>query len=141
MRSVPDIAFDYRPSRALAGAAIAVALLAVLAASVNALPALARIAIAAVAIVWGLVSLGRFLDPPFRRIAWRSSGWSGVDRAGEERTLALVSHARIGPWLALDFGAPGERRFRAVLGPGNLDAQTRRRLAVLLTRAEIAHAE
>lgn len=140
MRSVPDIAFDYRPSRALVAAAIVVAVLAAFAASANGLPPAVRLAgIAAVIAATG-VGLRRFLDPPFRRCAWRSSGWIGIDRDGEERMLALAGEVRIRPWLALDFRTPDRRRFRAVLGPDNLDAPTRRRLAVLLSRAEVAHA-
>jgi len=140
MKSAQSIAFDYWPSARLAASAAIVTVFAVLAAFANDLPLPARTSIAAAAIAAGIVFLPRFLRPRFRRIAYRSSGWTGVDRAGEESLLALRAHVRLGAWLALDFEATGRRRFRAILGPDNLDAETRRRLIVLLARAEIARA-
>ena len=52
----------------------------------------------------------------------------------------LVAHVRLGSWVVLDFRGTGRRRFRAVLGPDNIDADTRRRLILLLSRAEVAQA-
>jgi hypothetical protein len=37
----------------------------------------------------------------------------------------------------LDFRSDARRRFRALVGPGNADAETRRRLILLLSRAEV----
>ncbi len=77
---------------------------------------------------------------PFRRIALRASGWTLVDAAGVEHTANLVAHVRLGTWLVLDFRSANRHRFRAVLGPDNIDADTRRRLILLLSRAEVAQA-
>ena len=60
-----------------------------------------------------------------------------VDATDVEHAATLASHARLGDWLALDFRLRHRRRFRLLIGPDNVPAETRRRLAVLLARAEI----
>ncbi|MEP7043642.1 MAG: hypothetical protein ABI843_11305 [Dokdonella sp.] len=141
MKSAPTIAFDYRPSRWIAGAGCGVLALAVLAPSLTALPVIARIGVSLFALVAGACALRRHLLPRFRRIAWRASGWVLVDPAGEEHAALLISQAHLGALLALGFRYGPRARFRMVLAPDNLDAQTRRRLILLLARAEVAHAE
>jgi hypothetical protein len=68
----------------------------------------------------------------------RESGWTLVDAAGVEHPAALAAHARLGGWLSLDFRTRHRRRWRLLIGPDNAPAETRRRLTVLLLRAEIA---
>jgi hypothetical protein len=46
----------------------------------------------------------------------------------------------LAPWLALGFHLDGRASFRALIGPGNSDAETRRRLILLLSRAEVVQA-
>jgi len=92
------------------------------------------------ALVAGVASLARFERVAFPRIALRASGWTLVDATGVEHTANLVAHVRLGTWLLLDFRSANRRRFRAVLGPDNIDADTRRRLILLLSRAEVAQA-
>ena len=86
---------------------------------------------------YGIVALRRFARARFVRIAYRASGWVLVDDTGTERAADLAAHARYGHWIALDFRLDRKRRFRALVGPGNADLETRRRLIVLLSRAEV----
>ena len=140
MRSAPAIAFDYRASPLLALAVGAGMLAAIVAPWLSRLPAGACAAISLIGLVAGVASIARFERAAFRRIALRASGWTLVDAAGVEHTANLVAHARLGTWLVLDFRSANRRRFRAVLGPDNIDADTRRRLILLLSRAEVAQA-
>ncbi|HVT33782.1 MAG TPA: hypothetical protein VHE32_14120 [Rhodanobacteraceae bacterium] len=102
------------------------------------LPGAACPALSFAAIALGFAAAGRFLRPPFRRVAWREAGWTLVDAVGEPHAATLASHARFGGWLALDFRTRHRRRFRMLIGPDNMPAELRRRLTVLLARAEIA---
>lgn len=140
MKSASAIAFDHRPSRWLALVAATILCAAIAAPWFSALPFAARIALSVVACAAGAISLRRFLRTPFRRIAYRVSGWTLLDFNDREHAALLRSHARLGAWISLDFQLDRSRRFRAVLGPDNLDAETRRRLVLLLARAEVAHA-
>ena len=138
MKSVPGIAFDYRPSRQLGGVGLAVAALALAAPWLSGLPWPASVLLSSAVLALALRSLARFTRPAFRRIAWRASGWTLVDAGGNEQPAELRRHARFGAWLVLlDFRAGAQARFQAVIAPDNLDADTRRRLILLLCRAEV----
>lgn len=137
MKSAPAIAFDYRPSPAIAALVLVLVVAAAMAPWLSALPFVARIGVSLAALAFGAVAVRRFARQRFRRIAYRASGWVLVDDAGAERAAALSSHARHGAWIALDFQLDGRNRFHALIGPGNSDAETRRRLTVLLSRAEV----
>jgi hypothetical protein len=137
MKSAPAIAFDYRPSAAIAALVTALVGAAALAPWVSALPLFAKIALSLPVLACGVVAIRRFVRARFRRIAYRASGWVLVDAAGAEHAALLASHARYGAWIALDFRLDGRDRFRALVGPDNADAETRRRLIVLLSRAEV----
>ena len=140
MKSASAIAFDYRPSHGLALAAATILCVAIAAPWFSALPFAARIALSVVVCAAGAISLRRFLRPSFRRIAYRVSGWTVLDANDREYAALLRSHVCLGAWISLDFQLDRSRRFRAVLGPDNVDAETRRRLVLLLARAEVAHA-
>jgi hypothetical protein len=140
MKSASAIAFDYRPSGWLAAAAVLIFCAALAAPWLSALPFAIALGISAAAGAIGILSLHRFLRPPFRRIAYRASGWILVDANGVEKSALLRLHARLGAWISLDFELDRRRRFRAMLGPDNLDAETRRRLVLMLARADVAHA-
>ena len=140
MRSAPAIAFDYRASPLLALAAATGVVAAIAAPWLSRLPTGACGVASLAALVAGVASLARFGRVAFPRIALRASGWTLVDAAGVEHTANLVAHVRLGTWLVLDFRSANRRRFRAVLGPDNIDADTRRRLILLLSRAEVAQA-
>jgi hypothetical protein len=140
MRSAPAIAFDYRPSRALAATVACVAVAAAVAPWLGAVPITLRaFATLSVSIV-AAVEIRRLLSARYRRISHGAPGWRLFDASGESRVAELVSHHRVGAWLALDFRVDADRRFSIVLGPDNLDADTRRRLVLMLARAEVAHA-
>jgi hypothetical protein len=137
MRSAHSIAFDFRPSRSVGAATVAVSLAAAVAPWQSALPASARIVLSLSVGLAGAISLRRFYGMPIRRIAYRALGWMLIDENATEHLVELVAHVRIGPWLALTFRDSGSRMLRALLGPDNLDPETRRRLAVLLSRGEV----
>ncbi|GAA0704728.1 hypothetical protein [Dokdonella soli] len=140
MKSAPTIAFDYRPSRRIGAAAAAVCVCAVLAPWLSGLPLPARVMLSLFALAAGSHALWRFLHPPFRRAAFRESGWLLVDTRGEEHPALLESHAHLGALLALSLRYAPRARFRVLLAPDNLDAGSRRRLVAMLARAEVVQA-
>ena len=137
MRSAPNIAFDYRPAPAIVALAVAMVVAAASTPWFSALPVYAKGVVSTVAAAYGIVALRRFARTAFVRIAYRATGWVLVDTSGTEHPTAIASHARYGQWIALDFRPDGRRRFCALVGPGNADAETRRRLILLLSRAEV----
>lgn len=140
MKSAPTIAFDYRPSRGIAVVASIVVIAAAAAPWFSGLPWSTAIALSLTALVVGANALKHFTHAAFRRIAFQASGWKLVDFDEAEHTVDLMAHTRLGSWLVLDFRHARSRRLRAVLGPDNVDAETRRRLILLLARAEVAQA-
>ena len=140
MKSAPTIAFDFSPSRWIGGAAVLICVGATLAPWLSAWPLALRGALSLAAFAVGARALRRHWNPLFRRIAYRASGWVLIDASNEEHEAILESHALLGVLLSLGFRHGPHARFRAVLGPDNLDADTRRRLILMLSRAEIVHA-
>lgn len=138
MKSVPTIAFDYRASHRIAAALVLVFCAAAIAPWLSALPAAGGAVVSAAVVALGARSLHALLHPGFRRIAYRASGWTLVDVARTEHEALLESHARVGALIALHFRHGPRARFHALLAPDNLDAETRRRLILLLSRAEFA---
>ncbi|WP_300619249.1 protein YgfX [Dokdonella sp.] len=138
MTSAPAIAFDLNPSRRIGAAAVVVGLLASAAPWLTGLPLPPRLLLSFAAVVLAGFSLHRFLRPPFRRAARHASGWTLVDRRGDEHPAILETPVRLGSVLALDFRFGTRQRFRFVVAPDNLDAETRRRLALLVARADAA---
>lgn len=136
MRSAPSIAFDYRPSAVMAGATVLVALAAALAPWASAAPLALRTALSALALAGAAIVLRRYCRPPFRRIVRGVSGWRLVDREGGEHAAVLHSHRRLGSLIALDWRCAPRTHFRVLITPDNLDADTRRRLVLLLARGE-----
>jgi len=140
MKSAPTIAFDFRPSRGIAIAASVVVMTAVMAPWFSGLHWSVALALSTAALIIGVAALKRFTHTAFRRIAYQASGWKLVDVDEAEHAVDLMAHTRLGSWLVLDFRQARSRRFRAVLGPDNVDAETRRCLILLLARAEVAQA-
>ncbi|MBA8885283.1 hypothetical protein [Dokdonella fugitiva] len=136
MRSAPSIVFDYRPSPAVATATVVVALAAGLAPWASAAPLALRIALSALALGGAAIALHRYRAPAFRRIVCGASGWRLVDRDGREHAAVLHAHRRLGSLLALDWRCAPRSHFRVLVTPDNLDADTRRRLVLLLARDE-----
>jgi hypothetical protein len=137
MKSALAIAFDYVPSRRIVIAVALVTALAVIAALACALPWPARIAIALGAAGHGGWSIARHLRPRCTHIAFGAAGWRLLRDDRAEHAARLLRHARIGPLLTLDFRLEDGNRFRAAFAGDNLDAECRRRLTLLLARAEV----
>ncbi|MFI4970990.1 MAG: hypothetical protein ACHP7D_12365 [Lysobacterales bacterium] len=141
MKSAPTIAFDYRPSRQAGVAATLIVVAAALAPWFCGLSPALRALLSLLALVVGAQALYRHWYPRFGRIAYRTSGWLLADAANGESPALLESHAHLGALLSLGFRYGPRARFRVLLTSDNLDADTRRRLVLLLARAEIAHAK
>jgi toxin CptA len=137
MKSAPTIAFDYRPSRWIGAATLLVCACAALVPWLSAWPLPVCIALSLAAITFGTRALHRFWNPPFHRIAYRASGWSLTDAANEEQAAVLESHAHLGVLLSLGLRVGPGVGLRVLLARDNLDADTRRRLVLLLARVEI----
>jgi len=137
MRSAPSIAFDYRPAPAIVAFAGAIVVAAASAPWFSAASFGIRAAVAIAAAAYGIVALRSFVRVRFTRIAYRAAGWVLVDRNGVEHAAVLATHAQYGTWVALDFRLDRGGRFRVLIGPGHSDAETRRRLILLLSRAEV----
>jgi hypothetical protein len=140
MRSAPAIAFDYRPSRVLGVLGALVGLLAVAAPWASGLGTPLRVLVSLAALVLATSAIRRHARPRFRCVACREGEWFLLDRGGDEHPAELVAQTRIGVMLALDF-AVGRSRARMVLLPDNLDADTRRRLILLLARTPATAAD
>ena len=138
MKSAPTIAFDCAPSRALRVALAGVTVLAALAPWLSALPWLACGGLSLCALAGGTHAGHRLLRLHPRRIACRADGWVLLDATGAEHAAELLAWRQLGSILTLDWRVGPRARRRVVLTPDNLDADTRRRLVVLL-RA-VAHA-
>lgn len=139
MKSAPSIAFDYAPSRHLLVVLCVVAVLAVAAPWLSALPVVVCIVLSLLAIIVATIAARPLREPPFVRIAYRGDGWVLLDRAGVEHAALLGTYRHLGAFVMLDWRHARRARFRVVLAPDNLDAETRRRLVVLLRR--VAHAD
>ncbi|MGA9422029.1 MAG: hypothetical protein WBW61_06670 [Rhodanobacteraceae bacterium] len=137
MKSAIAVAFDYRASFALAACAVAIMGLASVAVLTCALPLTLSIAGAMVPWLAGALALWRFRHPSLRRIAYGESGWVAVTSGDDEEPVLLRGHTRCGPLQRLDFVRGDGRRLRIVLTPDNADTDTRRRLRLILERAEI----
>ncbi|HEU4664248.1 MAG TPA: protein YgfX [Dokdonella sp.] len=141
MRSAPSIAFDYRPSAVVAAAAVVLTVAAALSPWPSGAPPWLRLLLSLLALGGGAIGLRRFLRPPFRRIVRRASGWRLVDRDDREQAAVLHAHRQLGALLVLDWRCAPRAHFRVLLAPDNLDADTRRRLVLLLARGEPPEAE
>lgn len=138
MKSAPTIAFDYRPSRRVAAAALVASAAAALAPWLSALPSAASIAVSLGVLAVTATGISRFLRPPIRRIAHGAAGWTLVDGVDVEHAAILVSKARLGSLLALGFRYGPKAHLRALITADNLDADRRRRLVLLLARTDVA---
>jgi hypothetical protein len=140
MKSAPSIAFDYTPSRLVAFAALVITALATASPFLTDIPLASALAASVLPALFTLVALLRFMHPRFRRIARDATGWKLVDAAGVAHPCELTADTRFAQLIALDFRIDGGGRFRAIIGPDNLDRDTLRRLVLRLARGEIARA-
>lgn len=133
MKSVPAIAFDFRPCRGIALAIAGITVLAVIAVVASGLALALKLPIAMAALIYGVLALKRHWRPKTARIARGEAGWLLVDGGGTESPVALVDHAQRGFLLMLGFRKDDGPILRFMLTPDNCDADLRRRL--LLTVA------
>jgi len=136
MKSAPEIAFDYQPSRLLAMAMVGMTVLAVVAAMLNGLALQWRVLPASLASTLGAFVLFRHYRPRFVRIAHGAGGWFLIDRHGKEHPANLMAHVRRGVLLVLEFGGELLPVTRIVLASDNCDADLRRRLILVLAAGE-----
>jgi len=137
MKSVPAIAFDYRPSRWLLVAIIAIALLALVAIALCGLNAWSRLVLAMIVIVYATWAMRDFRNPSFIHISWHAAGhWRLRDTADREQVAELQRAVVLGMLIVLVLRIGPQRLFALPLLPDNCDAETRRRLRVRLARAD-----
>ena len=135
MKSAAAIAFDYRPSRLLAGAIVLVLALALLGVTLSGFGLPIKLLIAAGSTVYAALTLRRFLRGGVRRAAWHEAGhWRIVDGDGEEHGADLAHAVVRGAWIALNLRRADGARIALLLAPDNSDADVRRRLRVRLAR-------
>jgi toxin CptA len=125
---------DYRASRVLLAATIAVAALAMVAVAISGAPRWLRVALVLLVAVAGAASLVRLLRPRIGSLLWRTDG--GVDlvlrRTRPDRrreAQGAIQQARVmGPLIVLAVRWPPHGGSTLWLLPDNLDPDTRRRL-------------
>jgi toxin CptA len=138
MKSALAITFDYRPSRSMQAAVVAVALLASLAVFASGIAAWAKALFVPLVLAYAAFVLYRLRRPAIRRCAWHADGqWRVRDSSGND-FAATLRHASVRAWLiVLQLQVPPSRRpVTLVLLPDNCDAATRRCLRVRLARGE-----
>jgi toxin CptA len=138
MKSAPSIAFDYRPSRAIALAIVLLTVLSMCGISASGLVPIMKWAIGMLALVYAGWALRRHLAPGFVRIARGAGGWLLVDGDSAQFPVVLAAHVRRGFLLVLEFRRIDAGRYRAILTPDNADADLRRRLMLVLATGEPA---
>lgn len=138
MTSAPPIGFEYRGSRLLMLALVAVAVLAVMAIFNSALPNLLRIALAVLVAASAGGSLVRLFRPRVCSVLWRADGSAHLGLrdtvlkpAGEVGAELHAAHV-LGPLITLKLRWPDHARATLWLLPDNLDPDTRRRLRIRL---------
>lgn len=136
MKSVPGIAFDYRPSHGLAWAMLGVAVAAVISVLLSGIPEFAKLLLGTVLAACGAFALYRHLKPDIVRVARGEGGWLLVDVEGKEWPVKLIDHVHRGFLLVLAFRQDGGRMHRLVLTPDNSDRELRRRLLLNLAVGE-----
>lgn len=138
MRSLPEIAFDYRPSRLLVAAVVVVFVLALLAVAACGLNMWIKLALAAATLVYAAWTLRGFLCARFERVTWHSAGhWRLQSVDAEERPGEFVAATVLGPLIALTLRIGPKRQIALLLLPDNCDRETRRRLRVRLARCDV----
>jgi len=135
MKSAAAIAFDYRPSRWLAGAVLAVALLALVSLRLSALFWGWQLVVAASVCCYAATCVRRLLKSPLRRLAWHQAGhWRLADASGVEHVAEPVRAIVRANWILLSLRRSDGQKLHLILAPDNCAADVRRRLRVRLAR-------
>jgi len=112
---------------------MAVAALALIAVVLSGLDAWMQTLLALLVGVSAWWELARYLRPRFVRLHAQGEVWTLIDAAGKATVAELRDHLRLGAFVQVQFALDG-KPFRHLLTPDNSDADTRRRLILLLTR-------
>lgn len=134
MRSAPAIGFELRPSRLLLVATVSMTALALLAIVACAAPAWLKLVLCALVLAGAGSAIRSLRDPSYRHISHDQTGWQIGARDGSIIAVELRQHARLGAMLVLEFQL-SVGRWRCLIAPDMVDADTRRRL--LLTLASL----
>ena len=137
MPSAPTIAFDIRPSRALASIAALVrgcGMVAVLLADTAWWIGLACCLAASAS---GVHALGRYAHPRYARASGQGGEWVLIDAQDRSYAATLHGHRRIGAFVQVAWEVAGSR-FTHLLVADNSDADTRRRLLLVLAHGSAA---
>jgi toxin CptA len=142
MKSVPAIAFEYRPSRWLLLAIILVACVAAGAIAFSGLNVWFKVGLEMAAIVYAAHGVLRFLRPPFTHVTWHSAGhWRLRPARDEEQVGELTRAVVLGAMIVLTLRVGSRRVVVLPILPDVCDAQTRRQLRVRLSRANAVGAQ
>ena len=137
MKSVPAIAFDYRPSRWLLLAFAVIAALALVSIASCGMSLWIKLPLAAATLAYMLRPAWRFLHPPYVHVTWHSAGhWRLRSAAENEQVGELRDAVVLGALIVLGLRVGPKQTCSFVLLPDNGDAETRRRLRVRLARAD-----
>ena len=137
MKSVPAIAFDYRPSRTLLFGLLTIVGAALAAIAFCGLGLAWKLGLAVATAAYAGRALRAFLHPPFLRLVWHSAGhWRLHDAHGGERAGEFVHAVTLGALTVLVLKTAVTRSVAFILLPDNCDAETRRRLRVRLAKAD-----
>ncbi|NII09643.1 protein YgfX [Oleiagrimonas sp. C23AA] len=132
MKSVPTIAFEYRPSRRLRTLLVTLAVLAIIGVMAAAMPWWSQ----GLLVVMVVIGLWRYRQREHRlagcRLRWDSAGqWHLQAAGGQERPVVLEGKAQQAGFLVLRFR--GARRVPLVLCSDNLEQTTYRHLRMRLS--------
>lgn len=136
MTSAPPIGFEYRPAWFPVLLAIVVLVLACFALWTSALPLGLQVGATPLIVGWAGWQMARQRHPSVSAVLWRSDGGVTLTLRGDavqpaHTVEASVDHARVlGPLIVLVLGWTPRQHAVLWLLPGNLDADTRRRLRV-----------
>lgn len=134
MRSAPTISFEYRPSRRLLAALLAVTVLAVVAVLLSGLPGWPRLALLTLLLVGSAVEARRLMRSAWLRAGWQDTGeWRLLGADGTEHRAELASARVLGRWIVLRLRREHGRAAALVLGPDNAGGDLRRRLRMRLS--------
>jgi len=137
MPSATAIAFDYRPSRRLQAAIVAVALLAGVSIACSALPRWLDVALLLAVAAYAATALWQLRRHAGWRVGWHDAGhWSVAREGGATQTAELRDASVRGDWIVLRLRLSDGRTLPLVLAGDNSDAELRRRLRVRLARAD-----
>lgn len=136
--SAGTIAVDFKPSRWVAAATVAVLACACGAVLSSSLPWLWRVGLASACLAYGGHSLRRFLRPPIHAVRMGLSGWILVDDGQVEHAARVNAWRRLGPLLVVEFRYLERHRFTCLLAPDNCPRAQRRQWLLALARGTSA---